>query len=78
MANFTILAELLDATGLYNALNNTPITVFAPTDDAFVNALTLLDVPAEALVAPNVIDALTGILSFHVSLDPYSFEVCGV
>lgn len=92
LANFTILAELLDATSLYGmlmdvrgstvmtnipspstgALNNTAFTAFAPTDMAFMNALELLDIPAERLVAPDVIDTLTGLLSFHVALAPWS------
>lgn len=57
------------------ALNNTPFTAFAPTDQAFLNALELLDIPAERLVAPDAIDTLTGILSFHVALDPWSSAV---
>lgn len=82
--NFNILAAALTKTGLVNTLNNNnsgSFTVFAPTDDAFVNywravrsnpALTeqnVLDTIANlkptAASSPNI-GALTGVLNYHI------------
>lgn len=61
---FTILAKAIEAAGLTSALTgNAPLTVFAPTDEAFKK------LPAgtiEQLLKPENRDALVGILTYHV------------
>jgi uncharacterized surface protein with fasciclin (FAS1) repeats len=62
---FSILVEAVQAAGLVSALSGpTPLTVFAPTNDAFAALLVELNVSKEALLA-NV-PLLTQVLSYHV------------
>ena len=63
--SFTTLLAAAEAAGLVDALTaEGPITVFAPTDDAFAAALTDLGLTAEELLADT--ETLTGILNYHV------------
>ena len=64
-AEFTILLAALDTAGLVDALSNPDdeLTVFAPTDAAFAEALEVLGISAEELLAS---DDLAGILTYHV------------
>lgn len=67
--SFTILAELLTAAGLVDALSGPgPFTVFAPTDEAFEAAAADLGVPLADLAAALTADTelLTDILTYHV------------
>lgn len=61
---FTTLVEAVKKAGLVDALSGEgPLTVFAPTDDAFANLLTALDITAEELLDnPDLAD----ILLYHV------------
>lgn len=62
--NFSTLVAAVKAAGLVETLSSEePFTVFAPTNDAFAK------LPAgtvENLLLPESIDALTGILTYHV------------
>ena len=62
--NFNTLVAAVKAAGLVDALKGDgPLTVFAPTDDAFAK------IPAEtlqALLTPEGKDQLTKILTYHV------------
>ncbi len=62
--NFTTLVAAVQAAGLVETLSSEgPFTVFAPTNDAFAK------LPAgtvESLLNPESLDALTGILTYHV------------
>lgn len=62
--NFTTLVAAVQAAGLVETLSSEgPFTVFAPTNDAFAK------LPAgtvEGLLKAESIDALTGILTYHV------------
>ncbi len=62
--DFSILVEALTAAGLVETLQGPgPFTVFAPTNDAFAQALTDLNLTKEELLAsPD----LAGILTYHV------------
>lgn len=64
--NFTILAAALQAANLVETFNDTSlmVTVFAPTDDAFIALLEQLNTTAEAVLADT--DLLTSVLSAHV------------
>ena len=63
--SFTTLLAAADAAGLVDTLNGEgPLTVFAPTDDAFAAALESLGLTAEELLADT--DTLTAILTYHV------------
>ncbi len=63
-AEFTVLLTALETAGLVDALNGEgPLTVFAPTDEAFGNLLAALDITAEELLAR---DDLADILLYHV------------
>ncbi len=67
--SFTVLAELLTAAGLVDALSGPgPFTVFAPTDEAFELAAADLGVPLADLAAALTADTelLTDILTYHV------------
>jgi uncharacterized surface protein with fasciclin (FAS1) repeats len=67
--SFTVLAELLTAAGLVDALSGPgPFTVFAPTDEAFAAAAADLGVTLDELAAAltSDIDLLTEILTYHV------------
>ncbi len=66
-AQFTILLDLLEATDLTDALDdeNTELTVFAPTDEAFEDLLDEMGLELNA-VAEDV-DLLTTILLYHVA-----------
>jgi uncharacterized surface protein with fasciclin (FAS1) repeats len=67
--SFTVLAELLTAAGLVDALSGPgPFTVFAPTDEAFEAAAADLGVPLADLAAALTADTelLTDILTYHV------------
>lgn len=61
---FTILAKAIEAAGLTSALTgDSPLTVFAPTDEAFKK------LPAgtiEQLLKPENRETLVGILTYHV------------
>ncbi len=61
---FNTLATALETAGLVDTLKSEgPFTVFAPTDEAFTQALSELGITAEELLAdPN----LGGILTYHV------------
>lgn len=61
---FTTLLAAADAAGLVEALKGEgPLTVFAPTDDAFA---ALPDGTVASLLEPENKDALAGILMLHV------------
>jgi transforming growth factor-beta-induced protein len=63
--DFTILVEAVKAAGLADTLSGPgPLTVFAPTDKAFADALTTLGITKEALFADKA--KLTSILTYHV------------
>lgn len=64
--DLTILTAALKAAGLDQTLmaTDTNYTVFAPTDAAFADVLTKLDVTKEELLADK--DMLTKVLSYHV------------
>lgn len=61
---FSVLVEAVVAANLANALSGAgPLTVFAPTNDAFTAALTELSLTkAQLLASPS----LSGILTYHV------------
>ena len=62
---FTTLVAAVQAAGLVDALSGEgPLTVFAPTDDAFAAALQALGISAEDLLADT--DTLSSILLYHV------------
>lgn len=62
--SFTTLLAAAEAAGLVDTLaGDGPLTVFAPTDEAFAAALTDLDLTAEELLAS---DDLADILTYHV------------
>ncbi len=64
--SFTTLLAAAEAAGLVDALKGEgPLTVFAPTDEAFAAALTALGLTAEALLADT--ETLTSILLYHVA-----------
>ena len=61
---FTTLVAALQATGLDTTLSGSgPFTVFAPTDAAFTELLTVLDITANDLLG---LSNLSEILSYHV------------
>jgi transforming growth factor-beta-induced protein len=63
--DFTVLVEAVKAAGLVDTLSGPgPFTVFAPTDEAFANALTTLGITKEQLFADPV--KLKTILTYHV------------
>ena len=63
--SFTTLLAAAESAGLVGALSaEGPITVFAPSDEAFEAALAALDITAEELLADT--DTLTSILTYHV------------
>ncbi len=63
--SFTTLLAAAEAAGLVETLSGEgPLTVFAPTDDAFATALEDLGLTAEELLADT--DTLTSILTYHV------------
>jgi uncharacterized surface protein with fasciclin (FAS1) repeats len=63
--DFTVLVEAVKAAGLADTLSGPgPLTVFAPTDEAFATALTTLGITKEALLADKA--KLTKILTYHV------------
>lgn len=62
--SFSILVNLLDTAGLVEALmGEGPLTVFAPTDDAF---LALGQETIDTLLLPENTELLTQILTYHV------------
>jgi len=62
---FTTLVAAVEAAGLVDALSGEgPLTVFAPTDDAFAAAFEALGIEAADLLADT--DTLTSILLYHV------------
>lgn len=64
-AEFTLLVEALQATGLDATLNGTgPFTVFAPTDAAFADLLVDLGVTKDELFADTAL--LSKVLTYHV------------
>lgn len=63
--SFTTLLAAAEAAGLVETLSGDgPLTVFAPTDDAFVTALDALGLTADELLADT--ETLTSILTYHV------------
>lgn len=63
--SFTVLVEAVKAAGLVEALKAPgPLTVFAPTDEAFAAALKSLGVTKEQLLADKA--KLAAILTYHV------------
>ena len=63
--DFSILVEAIKAAGLVETLSGKgPFTVFAPTNEAFANALTALNTTKEKLFADT--KTLTAILTYHV------------
>ena len=71
--SFTILSAALEATGLDVALDGDgPFTLFAPNDAAFLAAFTqeqLDELLADDADQAEDLEALAGILSFHVAID---------
>lgn len=64
-ARFSILVEAVNAAGLTDTLAGPgPLTVFAPTNDAFAALLTELGVTKDALLANKPL--LTAVLTYHV------------
>jgi uncharacterized surface protein with fasciclin (FAS1) repeats len=64
-SRFTILVEAVNAAGLAGTLGGPgPITVFAPTNDAFAALLAELGVSKDALLANKPL--LTAVLTYHV------------
>ena len=62
---FPTLVAAIEAAGLVDTLNGPgPFTVFAPTEEAFADLLTTLDVTAEELLADT--ETLTAVLTYHV------------
>ena len=65
LPQFSILVEAVVAAGLADALSATgPLTVFAPTNDAFAALLVELGVTKEQLLANTAL--LTQVLTYHV------------
>ena len=65
LPQFSILVEAVVAAGLQGALSGTgPLTVFAPTNDAFAALLTELGVTKAQLLADTAL--LTRVLTYHV------------
>ena len=63
--NFSILVEAVSAAGLADTLSGPgPLTVFAPTNDAFALLLTELGVTKAQLLADKPL--LTAVLTYHV------------
>jgi transforming growth factor-beta-induced protein len=75
---FTTLVAAVQAAGLVDALSGEgPLTVFAPTDDAFAAALDALGVSAADLLADT--ETLTDILLYHVVAgEAYAADVVGL
>ncbi len=62
---FPTLVAALQAADLVDTLNSDgPFTVFAPTEEAFANALAALGLTAEELLADT--ELLTAVLKYHV------------
>ncbi len=63
--SFTTLVAAIEAADLVETLSGDgPVTVFAPTDEAFAAALDSLGLTADELLADT--DTLTSILTYHV------------
>ena len=70
---FTTLLAAVDAAGLTDALNGEgPMTLLAPTNDAFAAALAYLGVSAGDLLADT--DTLMQVLTYHVIPGQYFFR----
>lgn len=70
---FTTLLAAVEAAGLTDALSaEGPLTVLAPTNDAFAEALAYLGMSAEDLLADT--DTLTAVLAYHVIPGQYFFR----
>lgn len=66
--NFTVLTQAVEFAGLGEALDGKrQLTVFAPTDDAFVALLEELDLEAEELFAEGNEELVANILLYHVA-----------
>lgn len=64
-ANLSVLAEAIDAAGLETTLRASgPYTVFAPTNQAFLDLLTELNLTKAQLLADKAL--LTSVLTYHV------------
>ncbi|GMH43791.1 hypothetical protein BSKO_11725 [Bryopsis sp. KO-2023] len=66
----TILLQAVEAAGLTDLLtaDDASFTIFAPTDEAFTDVLTKLDITAEELL--GMPEVLGEILKFHVLAEP--------
>ena len=85
-SDHTVLATAVTTAGLADTLSaDGPFTVLAPTDTAFTEALAMLGVTAEELLADT--GTLTDVLKFHVisgkvgaalaSIAVYLYHPCG-
>jgi uncharacterized surface protein with fasciclin (FAS1) repeats len=66
-AQFVTLTAALNAAGVMEALSDgtaTPVTLFAPTDEAFAEAFAALGISAEEALADT--DLLTSLLNYHL------------
>lgn len=71
-ANLTILLQAVEAAGLVETVNDpdAKLTIFAPTDEAFLAALKALSISAEDLLGDT--ELLTEILTYHVLGSPFT------
>jgi uncharacterized surface protein with fasciclin (FAS1) repeats len=70
---FATLLSAIDAAGLSDALSgDDPITLLAPTDDAFAASLAYLGMTADELMADT--ETLTSILQYHIIPGRYFFR----
>ncbi|MHA7129120.1 fasciclin domain-containing protein [Algoriphagus namhaensis] len=77
-ANLTVLLDAVTAAGLgQTLLDQEAMTVFAPTNDAFVNLLGALEVGSlQALIDLLGVEAVTKVLGFHVvPATAFSFDL---
>lgn len=69
-AGLTTLVELLGVAGLEEAVQIENLTIFAPTNDAFLPALERMRISMEYLLERK--DLLRETLSYHMLLNPYT------
>ena len=71
-AGLTILLQAVEAAGLVETVNDpdAKLTIFAPTDEAFLAALKALSISAEDLLGDT--ELLTEILTYHVLGSPFT------
>lgn len=63
---FTTFSAAIDAAGFADEMNEAPLTVFAPTDEAFAR---LPEAVADGVTAPNNAGATRELLSLHMVAD---------